>query len=164
MLSHYLYKLHLHIGKLGEHSLKHRSAILLLSVLLLFIHPNVEITFGSASLAGLGISVNPPQKLSIGLFLLILLLYRLIAFWASVLLESGTDQNRAKRKALLEFDPAWEAEEHRPSDMEQLIRRESNKKICKWSVRQIIWEFVIPNLLAFVALAVYIVKYVALYG
>lgn len=160
--SDYFYKLHLNIGKLSESSLKHRSAILMLSVLMLFIEPNVAIIFGSASVAGLGISVNPPQEIPVGLFLLTLLLYRLIAFWALVLTESGTDSSRAERKALLEFDPSWEAEETRTHDLDQLIRQESGKTIYKWSIRQLVWEFVIPNLLAFIALVVYVVKYVAL--
>jgi len=126
---------------------------------MLLVDPSVKVTFGKASLAGLGISVDPPQTIYIGAFLLVLLVYRLIAFWASVLLESGTDSSRATRKALLEFDPSYEAEEHRPHDMEQLIKSESGEIIYKWSVRQILWEFLLPNLLAMFALVIYLVGY-----
>lgn len=156
---HFLYRLHLHIGKLSEASLKHRSTILLLSILISLIDPSVTISFGSASLAGLGISVNPPQELSVGALLLALLIYRLIAFWVSVLLESGTDSKRVTRKALLDFEPAWEAEEYRPGDIGQLISQESEKVIHRWSVRQLIWELVIPNLIAIIALTVFITKF-----
>lgn len=159
--NHVKYWMHLHIGKLGESSLKHRSAILLLSVLMLFIEPSVTITFGNASLAGLGISFNPPQTISIGLFLFALLIYRLTAFWVSVFLESGTDSKRATRKALLSFDPSYEAEENRPHNMEHVIKAESEDILYKWSVRQILWEFVTPNLLAIVSLSVYIIEYLA---
>ncbi|WP_444901337.1 hypothetical protein ACJJIG_17350 [Microbulbifer sp. SSSA007] len=156
------YKLHLHIGKLGDVSLKHRSSVLLLSVLMFLVDPTMQVTLGKASVAGLGISVDPPQTIHIGIFLLILLLYRLVAFWVSVLLESGTDESRATRKALLDFDPAWEAEKyrHRPGDMEQLIKNESGAIVYKWSVRQILWEFVLPNVLALTALVKYVAGYV----
>lgn len=136
---------------------------MLVSVFMLFVDPNVKITFGSASFAGLGISVNPPQTLPLGIFLLALLIYRLIAFWASVLIESGTDASRAKRKALLAYDPGWEVDEHRPDDMEQLIKEESGGIVYRWSVRQLIWDFLIPNLLAVIALCVYFIKYFELY-
>ncbi len=162
-LDNFKYKLHLHIGKLGDASLKHRSAILFLSVLMLLIDPNVKVTFGKASLAGLGISVDPPQTIYVGVFLLVLLVYRLVAFWASVLLESGTDSSRATRKAILEFDPAWEAEEHRPHDMDQLIKNESGGIVYKWGVRQILWEFVFPNILALCTLTVYSIGYIGKY-
>ncbi len=164
MSLNYKYKLHLHIGKLGEASLKHRSVILLLSILMLLVDPNVKVIFGKASVAGLGISVEPPQTIYVGFFLLALLIYRLVAFWASVLLESGTDSSRATRKALLEFDPAWEAEEHRPHDMEQHIKNESGEIIYKWSVRQVLWEFVFPNVLALAALTVYLIVYISKYA
>ena len=159
-IRHHLYKLHLNIGKLGESSLKHRGAILVLSVVILFVDPNVRITFGEASLAGLGISVEPPQSFPIGFFLFALLIYRLIAFWVSVLLESGTDSNRARRKALIDFDPGWEADEQRPGNMDDLIRHESGNIIYKWTVRQILWEFVIPNIIAFFAIIIFTIKYV----
>ncbi|EJB8535479.1 TPA: hypothetical protein I7264_25880 [Vibrio parahaemolyticus] len=155
------YKLHLNIGKLNEVSMKHRSAILLISVLIYFVDPNVKITFGNASLAGLGISVEPAQTVYLGYFLLALLIYRLIAFWVSVLLESGTDRNRAIRKAQIDFEPAWEAEENRPHDMEQLIRQESEKITYKWNVRQILWEFVFPNIIALVAVITFFVQYLS---
>jgi len=157
------YKLHLHIGKLGDVSLKHRSVILFLSVLMLLIDPNVKVTFGKASVAGLGISVDPPQTIYIGFFLLALLVYRLIAFWASVLLENGTDSNRARRKAALQFDPAWEAEQDNPHDLDQIIKNESGSIVYKWSVRQILWEFVLPNVLALATLIVYLTGYIGNY-
>ena len=158
MINRYLFKLNLHIGKLGDSSLRHRSAILVLSVLLILVGPEIKITFGSASLAGLGISVSPPQELSVGLFLLAILTYRLIAFWASVLIESGTDLARAERKALLVFDSGWEAEEHKPSDMDQLIRQESHGMVYRWTKWQLVWEILLPNLIAATALAVYATK------
>ena len=161
LFRHLLHKLHLRIGKFSEASLKHRSGILLLSVVMIFVDPRVSITFGSASLGGLGISVSPPQEVSIGLLLLALLVYRLIAFWASVLLENGTDLSLAERRALLEFDPSWEAEEHEPGNMEQLIRNESRGEVYKWTLWQLVWQFLVPNFLALVALTVFAAKYFA---
>lgn len=157
-----MYKLHLHIGDLSDTSSKHRSAILLLSVLVMFVAPDVKLTFGTASLAGLGISVSPPQEIAIGHFLLALLTYRFIAFWVLVLLESGTDISRAERKALLAFDPAWGAEEEQSGDKEQLIRLESRDMVYKWKVRQIVWEIIVPNVIALSALAIYITRFILL--
>lgn len=156
-----LHKLNLRIGKFSETSLKHRSAIFLFSVVMIFVDPLVSITFGSASLGGVGISVSPPQKISIGLLLLALLVYRLIAFWASVLLENGTDLSLARRRAALEFDPAWEAEQHESESMEQLISHESREDVYKWTLRQLVWQFVVPNILALVALTIFAAKYFA---
>ncbi|WP_339807326.1 hypothetical protein [uncultured Marinobacter sp.] len=105
--------------------------------------------------------MSPPQEVSIGLLLLALLVYRLIAFWASVLLENGTDLSLAERRALLEFDPSWEAEEHEPGNMEQLIRNESRGEVYKWTLWQLVWQFLVPNFLALVALTVFAAKYFA---
>jgi hypothetical protein len=153
------YKLHLNIGKLGEVSLKHRSVILFLSVLMLLVDPDLKITFGNASVAGLGISVDPPQAIFLGVFLLALLIYKLIVFWISVFIEHGTDPKRAGRKALLKFDPSYEAEEENHHDMGQIIRNEKGEIIYKWSVRQILWEFIFPNVLAFGGIVTYAIKY-----
>ena len=98
-----------------------------------------------------------PQTIHVGIFLLILITYRLIAFWVSVLLESGTDSSRAARKALLDFDPASEAEDPRSYNQEQIIESESGEIIYKWSVRQILWEIVFPNVFASIALVVYFI-------
>lgn len=159
LFKHLLHKLHLRIGIFSDVSLKHRSAILLLSVVMIFVDPRVSVTFGSASLGGLGISVSPAQEISIGLLILALLAYRLIAFWASVLFENGTDLSLAERRALLEFDPSWEVEEHEPGNMEQLIREETRGEVYKWTMRKLIWEFIVPNLIALIALTVFAVKY-----
>ena len=137
-----------HVGELGEVSLKHRSNILLLSVLMIFIDSNVKVILGKASLAGLGITIEPTQTIPVGLFLFALLIYRLVAFWASVTLESGTSKSIADTKAQYDIDPAYHAEERSPSDMDQAIRMESNATTYKWQVRRILWEFTVPNLLA----------------
>src|SRR5690606_38989748 len=126
---------------------------------MIFVGPGVSVTFGNASFGGLGISVSPPQEISIGWLILALLVYRLIAFWASVLLENGTDLKLAERRALLEFDPSWEAEEHQPGNMEQFIREESQGDVYIWTMRKLVWEFVIPNFVALIALTVFAVKY-----
>ncbi len=162
-LNRFTYWMNLNIGKLGPTPIKHRSAIMILSVLMLFIDPGVEITFGSASLAGFGISVKPEQVIHIGYFLLALLIYRLIAFWASVLLENGTDSNRARRKALDMFDGTYSANEPQPHDMEYVLDSESEEILYKWNFRQALWEFVVPNLLAFIALVIYLIRYIANY-
>jgi len=148
-----------HIEGLGEVSLKHRSNILMLSVLMLFIDPDVKLILGKASLAGLGITIEPTQTIPIGLFLFILLIYRLSAFWASVLLESGINEIKADGKARYEIDPAYHAEERKASDMDQAVRMESYDITYKWKVRQILWEFILPNLLALIGLAKYIYSF-----
>ncbi|NWO06548.1 MAG: hypothetical protein HLX50_12940 [Alteromonadaceae bacterium] len=159
MNNRFLDYLHLHLGKLSETSLKHRRAILLLSLLMFFIGPSVKVTFGKASLAGLGISITPPQEISIGLLVLGLLIYRVFAFWTSIIIESGTDLKLAKRKALLEIEPEWEAEEYEPGNIEQYVRHSSNKIVYKWTKWQLIWEFLFPNIVAITAFITYVMKF-----
>lgn len=156
------YKLPIHIGKIGDSAHKHRTAVLFLSVLAIFIEPHVTVSFGTASLAGLGISVTPPQEIPVGILLFCLLIYRLTSFWVIVLIDSGTDFERAERKAYLELDPGCEAEEHSPSTMEELIRREARGKVLNWTVWQLTWEFLFPNVVAAAALATFITRLVLL--
>ncbi|BBB31184.1 hypothetical protein [Neptunomonas japonica] len=150
------YWMHLHIGKLGEVSLKHRSAILLISVLMFLIDPNAEITFGDASFVGFGISVTPPQTVSIGLFLFWLLLYKLTAFWVSVLLENGTDTKRALDKALHKKDPAYLIGEHNPEDENAIIKDDADLIVTRWARKRFLWEFALPNLIAFFIIVRYL--------
>ena len=157
-LKYFLYQ---HVGALNDAALKHRGAILLISALMLFIEPGAKATFGKVAVAGLGISIDPEQDIYIGVFLFVLLVYRLVAFWMSVLIESGTDQGRAERKALLEYDPSWFADEPAPHTTEQLIKDEAEHTVYKWNVRQILWEFMFPNFLAAVALTSYVVVYLS---
>lgn len=161
MINYWIRKLYRNVGKLTDASLKYRGSILLLSVLVIFIDPDVKITFGSASLAGLGISISPPQEFSIGLFLVALLAYRWIAFLATALFESGTDIERTEKNVLLKFEPAWEAEERNPGDMDQLVRMESDRSVYKWEKYQLIWEFLLPNAIAVIAFSVYAIKFFA---
>lgn len=155
----YLYRLHFHVGKLGDVSSKHRSAILLLSVLLCFIDPEVRLSFGSASLVGLGISIQPPQDFTIGTIVLVLLIYRVPAFWISVLIENGTNNSRAERIALSKFDPGSLSDQFKPSNIDELVSQEARKNVQKWTVRQITWEVVFPNILALISLAIYSMRY-----
>ena len=152
--------MHLHIGKLSDTSLKHRGSILLLSTLILFIDPAVKLTFGKASLAGLGISVDPVQVIPVGLFLWVLLIYRLTAFWVSVLLESGTDPKMAAQKALSVQNYPYEQNEPEVT-MPRLLDSESKGILNKWTIRQMLWELVPPNLLALVALIVYLARWLS---
>lgn len=50
-----------HIGTLGEESLKHRKAIIFISVVTLLIDPTVTLSIGKTSIQGTGISVDPPR-------------------------------------------------------------------------------------------------------
>lgn len=158
MINRFIDSLHFHLGKLSDTSLKHRSTILFLSVVMLFIDPSVKITLGTASLAGLGISLSPPQEIPIGQLIMFLLVYRVFAFWTSTILESGTNLNLAKRKVLLDVEPTWEAEENEPGNIEQYVRHTSHKKVYKWTKWQLAWEFLFPNILALAAFITYSAK------
>ncbi len=148
--------MHLHIGKLSPIALKHRGAILVLSVLTFFIEPDVIIKFGTASVVGLGVTVTPEQSINIGYLLLALLIYRLIAFWASVLLENGTDENRAAQKALVLHSMPYQQKEPEVT-MSDVLDNESEGTLYKWKVRQVLWEFVLPNIIAFTAIIVWLI-------
>lgn len=160
VLRYWLYR---HIGELSDVSLKHRSAVILLSVLLLFLDHDVAITFGSASLAGLGISVTPPQTIPVGTFLLLLLIYRFFAFVASISIESGVNPDLAGKKARYQFDPAYDAEERSSHDMDQIVRYDSNEITYKWRGRQILWEVIFPCFLAAMSIGLFLFRLVAAY-
>lgn len=155
-----VHRIYINIGELSESALKHRSSILMISVIMLVIEPHATLTLGKASLAGLGISVEPPQSVPVGLFLYVLLMYRLIAFWAAVLLDSGTDDKVAREKAIHECDPGYYDDEENPHDMRELIRRKSSEIVYKWKLRKMLWEIFIPNILGATSLIYYSYIYI----
>ena len=143
------------IGQFEEVSLKHRSAVILLSVLVFFVEPDVKLEFGSAAFAGLGVSVDPPQTIPVGLVLLSLLIYRFVAFWFTIFLMSGTDENIAIGKALYEDDPAWNASGATMSDYPEMIKDDAEKIVYKWRFRKFIWEVMLPSVAALVVIFKY---------
>lgn len=147
------------IAQLEEAALKHRSAVILLSVMLLFIEPDVKLAFGSAALAGFGVSVNPPQTISISLVLIFLLIYRFLAFWVTILLASGTDKNIATGKALYQYDPAYDMSATPMSSMEEVIKDETETILYKWKFWKFVWEVLLPTTVALVAILVYTITY-----
>lgn len=154
------YWLYRNIGELDERALKNRSAILFLSFLLFFLDPGVEVVFGQASFGGLGITVNPPQTLPVGLLLFLLLAYRLAVFWVSVLISSGCNKDRARYKAQYDFDPSFEAEEPRMHDKDYIIQSQSEEHLYIWTVRKLIWQFIFPNIVALVCIVYYLTEFI----
>jgi hypothetical protein len=137
---------HYNIGQLSESSLKHRGAILFLSVAIIFIDPDVSLTLGSASLAGLGISVEPPQSIPVAPFLFSLLIYRLTAFWASIVLDNRTDTKKTHERISLHYEDDYEdCEINTTGDM---ISHETDASTYHWGVRKILWDILPPNILA----------------
>ena len=149
---------HRHIGELNETSLKHRSHILLLSVLLLFVSSDIVLILGKASLAGLGISVDPPQTIPVGLFLFVILVYRVIAFWTSALINNGLNIEKIEHELRLDYDPIYEAEP-KPRDPGELARVMGAAIRFKWERVKVLWEFYLPNLFAFVSIANFVFDY-----
>ncbi|EHU4978445.1 hypothetical protein [Vibrio vulnificus] len=147
-----------YIGKLGEVSLKHRSHTLVLSVIVMLVDPNINITFGSASLAGLGISVEPKQTFDVGFILSCLLLYRLVALWASALLANGTSYEAAKERAYNELDPARHDDEPGVGNLVQEASKLSRKSVYTWNKFQVFWELTLPTVLAIVAFITFSVR------
>lgn len=148
-------RIYLYFGDISEEAIKHRSAIMVLSVIMLVIDPHVTLTLGAASLAGLGISVEPPQAIPVGLFLYVILFYRLIAFWVAALLGAGTNKNTARERAIDACDPTHYDQEKNIQDVGQLISFESSAIIYRWKVRRIYWDLFIPNILAMISLSIY---------
>lgn len=150
---------HIYIGPLSDVSLKHRNSVLFISILMMLISPDVTITFGSASIAGLGIKIEPPQTIHIGSVLFLLLLYRLIAFWATTLISHGTNEKIAYKKAAINIDASYLAPQQQAT-ITDVINEESDSIKYKWETHRIIWEFIVPNALALAALAKYFYYYV----
>lgn len=146
------------IGKLDETSLKHRSAVLVLSAMVFFVSPEAKLTFGNASLAGLGISVTPPQVLPVGWFLVALLLYRLIAFWMSILIGEKTDLGRAKWRALRCFAPEYTNDEDEPGNPEAMAIFHAKYGVSQWSRIRALWEIAIPSVMGVLAFLFFLYK------
>lgn len=138
------------ISGIGEVARKHRAAILFISACLIFFDPNVTLTLGRASVAGLGMSIDPVQVISIGLVLFAALVYRLIAFWIFILTESGVDFDKAKRRAKNEIDPDIPDESY--GDLQHVINRVASDSVYNWKFIQIIWETLLPTAIALFAI------------
>ena len=148
-----------HIGPLSEVSLKHRNYVLLISILLVLISPEVKITFGTASIAGMGIEIDPAQTIYIGVVLLFILLYRISAFWATALITHGSNEKSARRKAALKID-ADSLVPPPPQHISDVVKEKAEAINYKWSFIRLIWEFFLPNILALAALSKYTYYYV----
>ena len=145
--------------ELGDITKKHKNYMMLFGIFLLVLDANVKVTLGSASFAGLGIGIAPPQTFPIGLALFILLLYRTVAFWVSILLDVGTNMEKAIHIATMEFDPGIYAEEQTFDNTDQLIKSEANKIITKWTFLKVAWEIFVPNIVAISALLHFLIEY-----
>lgn len=153
-------RVYLNLGEINEEARKHRSAILVISVIMLVVDPHVTLTLGTASLAGLGISVKPPQSIPVGLFLYAVLSYRVIAFWAATIIGAGVNDDIARDKAIDSCDPGHYAEERNPHDIGHLINMETNHITYRWKVRRIYWDIFVPNLMAAFSLVFYSYRYI----
>lgn len=146
------------IGVLDDASLKHCSAILFISAIMLFTDPGVSLTLGSASLAGLGISVEPPQSIPVGLLLLALLMYRLVALWAYIILGSGTDENKVRYKTQISYGTSHD-NIFEPNTIDELISQDTQNTIYKWSIRKVLWELLPPNLAALASIIKFVLHH-----
>lgn len=153
----WLYK---NVGELDQASSKHRTIILFISAIMLFTDPSVSVTLGSASLAGLGISVEPPQSIPVGVLLLALLTYRLVALWASIILDSGTDKLKAQYKARIRHGSP-EDYNPEPNTIDELITEIAENTVYTWQIRKILWELAPPNIAALTCIVKYSLYYLS---
>ena len=153
-----IFRPHLYIGKLNESSLKHRGAIIVLSALLIFIDRDVTVTLGSGSLAGLGISVSPPQHLPIGFFLVLLLVYRLITFWVTGLIDEGTNPERAEMRSIDAIIGYQTVDTLDLKNREHAVNALTAARLDIWSFFRTLWEFVLPSIIGVSALIAYGLK------
>jgi len=158
-LSELKYWLVSNTGKLSRTSKRNKNMMVFLGILLIVLDANVKITFGSVSFAGLGIGIDPPQVIPIGVALSLLLLYKLIAFWVSVFLEVGTSIDKQMHIATMEYDPSIYHEDREPHDMSELIKSEAYKVTTKWTFLKVIWEVIIPNTIAIFALCYFLARF-----
>jgi len=140
------------IGGISDVSRKHRAAILFISACVFFIESNVKITIGKASLAGLGVSIEPVQVVPIGPILIVLLAYRTIAFWIIILTEHGVNFQKAKKRAQNSLDPDTDA----PRDTVQTeISVIASLSVYRWRLVQVLWEVLLPTALALTAIIMF---------
>ncbi|EHU0329855.1 hypothetical protein KY023_004424, partial [Vibrio vulnificus] len=155
-------KISSYLGELNEVSAKHRSNILVLSVIVFLVDPNVVISFGNASLAGLGITIVPKQDINIGYILLGLLVYRFIAFWFSILSTSGRNFSAAESRALSELQPDYLTEQPGTGNLDQEVARYARKSVRRWKNYSFVWDIYLPSALAVIATIFFICKLNAL--
>lgn len=122
------------------------------SVLMLFLDPRVSITVGSLSAGGVGIVVEPSQNVSVAFALFLALGYLTLAFWFSVLIESGTDESRAHSIAAFKFDPSF-GDYDKPRDVDELVSHEARNRIDNWNAFRVGWDVLLPSALAIIALS-----------
>jgi len=155
-LRNWLYR---HISILDTTSQKQRVAILFLSAMTFIIEPHAKLTLGKASLAGLGVSLEPSQTIQVGLVLLALLCYRLISFWMTVTLNSGVDSDISNEKAQFIFNPAYGDDGGPYHENDQLAINKSRSLVYSWTVRKIIWEVVVTSLIGTASAVYYLIIY-----
>ena len=136
---------------ISDTSRKHRAAILFISLCVFFIEPNVKLTLGKASFAGLAMSIDPVQVIPVGLVLLFALIYRLIAFWVTNLTDIGTDIAKAKTSARNKIDP--QIPEKPDDQIEARINETAYATVFKWRSRRSLWEVVLPTIIGLSAIA-----------
>jgi len=142
---------------INDISRKHRAAILFISLCIFFVEPNVKLTLGKASLAGLGMSIEPVQVIPVGLVLLFALIYRLIAFWVIILTDIGTDINRAKSSARNNIDPPIP---EKPDDqIEDQINETAYNSVFKWRYRRSLWEIILPTIIGLSAILSFTISF-----
>lgn len=146
----------LKIGDPSEKSIGIGKTVMFFSVLMLVINPSVKVTFGQASLAGLGISVTPPVTIPVGALLLLLLTYRLVSFWVNLIIDNGTDIKKARGRV---YESFTHDHERKPQDMNEVMDQEADYITFKWRFRKIVWVVFVPCFLSLAAYAKYFVLY-----
>ena len=147
-----------HIADVSEKTEKTRKLVMFLGVAAIFISPDVVVTFGSASVAGLGISVSPVQKLPIAVVILAVLVFKIISLWVTIAIESGRDESTARRKAFSIIKPMLMEGEQNPDDIEHFVRSKAHEMTRKWTLRKLLWEVVMPSLVGIVGVTVFLAK------
>lgn len=141
-----------HAGLISEVAAKHRAAVLIWSVIATLVDHNTKVTLGSASLAGLGITVEPPQTLPVGLLVALMLVYRIIALWFTALSDTGTDSKKASYIACHKHDPDSLTPGGPAYSPSEVAAEETENIMYSWSLRRVIWELIFPTFVGFGAL------------
>lgn len=142
-----------HAGPISEVSRRHRSAILFWSAIAIFVDHGTTVTFGQASLAGLGITVSPPQTLPIGMLITLMLLYRLAALWFTAFSDAGSDTNKAHYNASFKYDPDSLTPAGPAFRPDEVADEAAENRMYLWSVWRTAWDLVLPTVLGVIVVA-----------
>lgn len=147
-----------HIADVSDKTEKTRKLVMFLGVVALLIDSDVAVTLGSASMGGLGVSISPPQVLPVAEIIVFILLFKIVALWVTIAIESGRDKRTARNKAFRIVEPDLMGSDENTDDIELAVRTQAYAITSKWTLWKLVWEVAMPSLIGLAGVATFLYK------